>query len=311
MKDRIETEKSSYHSDIAACREMLRVGSHSFFAASLILPRNVREPASALYAFCRLADDAVDDGDDHHRAIAELHERLDRIYDGQPMACPADRALARVVRDFRIPYVLPAALIEGFEWDVAGRNYESMSQVYDYAARVAGTVGAMMTILMGGRAPDVLARACDLGVAMQLTNISRDVGEDARNGRLYLPRDLLREQGIDPEAFLRQPVHSPGLANVIQQMLDAADVLYRRSAGGIAQLPMACRPGINAARWIYSDIGRKLESLELDSVTHRAVVSRSRKMMRLARSLASTVRPRARDYAPPLKEVEFLVDAAC
>lgn len=306
----IQDEKSSYRSDIAACREMLRVGSHSFFAASLLLPREVREPASALYAFCRLADDAVDHGLNHERAIAELYLRLDRIYDGHPLACPADRALSRVVKDFGIPQELPAALIEGFEWDVAGRRYESLSEVYDYAARVAGTVGAMMGMLMGVRAPDVLARACDLGVAMQLTNISRDVGEDARAGRLYLPLDLLASEGIDHKEWLKDPRWSPGLASVIQQLLDAADNLYRRSASGIAQLPVGCRPGINAARWIYSDIGRKLESLELNSVDHRAVVGRGRKALRLARSLVSTLRPRSRDYAPPLKEVAFLVDAA-
>ena len=304
------TDETRYRSDIAACREMLRIGSHSFFAASLILPKEVREPASALYAFCRLADDAVDDGQNHEEAIAELHDRLQRMYDGHPLACPADRALAIVLREYRIPYVLPAALIEGFEWDVAGRHYASMSELYDYAARVAGTVGAMMAMLMGARAPDVLARACDLGVAMQLTNIARDVGEDARNGRVYLPLDLLAEQGIDHAAFVRNPEFTPELGRVIQQLLDAADVLYQRSVCGIAQLPVGCRPGINAARWIYSDIGRKLERMGLDSVSDRAIVGRSRKVVRLARSVLSTIRPRPRDYAPPLKEVEFLVDAA-
>ncbi len=310
MLDHSEDEKSSYRSDIAACREMLRVGSHSFFAASLLLPRDIREPASALYAFCRLADDAVDHGTDHERAIAELYLRLDRMYDGNPLACPADRALSRVLLDYGIPRELPAALIEGFEWDVAGRRYESMSQVFDYAARVAGTVGAMMAMLMGVRAPDVLARACDLGVAMQLTNISRDVGEDARGGRLYLPLDLLATEGIDQRAFLANPEWSPGLARVVQTLLNAADSLYQRSASGIAQLPVGCRPGINAARWIYSDIGRKLETLDLNSIDHRAVVGKGRKAVRLARAIVSTIRPRPRDYTPPLKEVAFLVDAA-
>ena len=310
MFDNSDQERSSYRSDLAACREMLRVGSHSFFAASLLLPRDVREPASALYAFCRLADDAVDLGQNHERAIAELYLRLDRIYDGNPLACPADRALSRVVQEFGIPKPLLAALIEGFEWDVAERRYQTMSEVFDYAARVAGTVGAMMAMLMGVRAPDVLARACDLGVAMQLTNISRDVGEDARSGRIYLPQDRMIAHGIDPDAWLKAPDWSPGLARVVQELLDAADNLYQRSAAGIAQLPVACRPGINAARWIYSDIGRKLESLDLNSVDHRAVVGRGRKAVRLARSMVSTLRPRSRDYAPPLKEVAFLVDAA-
>lgn len=296
--------------DIAICRETLRLGSQSFYAASLILPRDVREPASALYAYCRLADDAIDDGGDSSIAVRELHARLDSIYAGAPQDNPIDRAMAAVVRHYYIPQTLPAALIEGFEWDVAGRRYQSLSELYDYAARVAGTVGAMMAMLMGVRAPDVLARACDLGVAMQLTNIARDVGEDARAGRLYLPLDLLSEQGIDPDQWLERPEFTPALGRVVEQLLGAADGLYGRSMFGIAQLPVGARPGIYAAARIYAEIGRVIERRGLDSVADRAVVPRSRKIALLAHSLLSTVRPRVRDYAPPLRQVKFLVDAA-
>jgi phytoene synthase len=160
------------------------------------------------------------------------------------------------------------------------------------------------------RAPDVLARACDLGVAMQLTNIARDVGEDARAGRLYLPLDLLARAHIEPERWLREPVFSPALGEVVQQLLDAADTLYARSTCGIAQLPVRARPGIYAARRIYAEIGRVVEKNGRDSVGSRAVVSRSRKVQLLCRSLLSTVRPKDRDYAPPLRQVKFLVDAA-
>ncbi len=111
----------------------------------------------------------------------------------------------RVVR--RSPCRAPCldALLEGFAWDAAGRRYDTLDDLLDYAARVAGAVGAMMAVLMGVRDPALLARACDLGVAMQLTNIARDVGEDARAGRLYLPLAWLREAGIDPDAFLADP----------------------------------------------------------------------------------------------------------
>ena len=295
--------------DIAICRETLRLGSQSFYAASLILPRDVREPASALYAYCRLADDAIDDGGDSSQAVRDLHARLDGIYAGSPQDNAIDRAMAAVVRQYAIPQTLPAALIEGFEWDVAGRRYQSLSELYDYAARVAGTVGAMMAMLMGVRAPDVLARACDLGVAMQLTNIARDVGEDARAGRLYLPLDELRRHGVDPHRFLEQPEFSPAIGRVVATLLEAADELYLRSTFGIAQLPVRARPGIYAAARIYAEIGRVIESRDLDSVSTRAVVPRSRKIRLLAHSLLSTVRPRVRDYAPPLRQVKFLVDA--
>ena len=109
--------------DVAACREMLRGGSRTFFAASLVLPRSVRGPATGLYAFCRLADDAIDHGRDRHAALAALRDRLDRIYAGQPLDIAADRAFADSVNRFAIPKAFPAALLEGFEWDAGNRRY--------------------------------------------------------------------------------------------------------------------------------------------------------------------------------------------
>ena len=101
---------------------MLREGSYTFFAASLLLPGPVRDPASALYAFCRQADDAIDNGADPHLAVELLRERLNAAYEGRPRAFCADRALAAVVARFAIPRALPEALLEGFEWDVAGKR---------------------------------------------------------------------------------------------------------------------------------------------------------------------------------------------
>lgn len=270
--------------DRAQCQALLCDGSRSFYAASLFLPLQIREPATAMYAFCRLADDAIDE-DTTGDGLERMQERLDLIYAGTPADHAADRAFARVVQRFAIPRALPQALIEGFEWDTGGRFYQTQAELEDYAARVAGTVGAMMTLLMGVRAPDSLARACDMGVAMQLTNIARDVGEDARRGRIYLPLDWLREAGIDPEAFLADPKFSPELGEVIQRLLHAADVLYERGAVGIQTLPPNCRPGINAAMVLYSEIGREVERNGLDSVSKRAVVPASRKIVALTRMM--------------------------
>lgn len=296
-------------SDLAECGELLRGGSRTFFAASLLLPRSMREPASALYAFCRLADDAVDLGANAGEALDGLRERLARVYEGRPMAIAADRALAEVVARFRIPAALPEALLEGFEWDATGRRYEDLDALLDYAARVAGTVGAMMSVLMGGRAPAVVARACDLGVAMQLTNIARDVGEDARAGRLYLPLDWLLEAGIDPDAWLADPTHTPALGGVVQRLLKVADRLYDRAGAGIARLPFAYRPGMHAARIVYAEIGREVERQGLDSVTGRAYVSSPRKVWLAGRAVIETGLPARRVSDGPLPATSFLVDA--
>ncbi len=295
--------------DVAACRALLKAGSKSFFAASLLLPPRVREPATVLYAFCRLADDAIDLSAAPQAALARLGDRLDRIYAGAPADHPVDRALGVVVRGHALPRAVFDALLDGLAWDAGGRSYRTLSELIDYSARVAGTVGALMTLLMGNRHPDVLARACDLGVAMQLTNIARDVGEDARAGRLYLPLDWLAAEGIDPAAFLRDPRHDARLARVTRRLLDEADRLYRRSESGIAHLPLACRPAIHAARLIYAEIGIALAARGHDGVSGRTVVPRARKAALLARAVMDSGRAGREAGAAALAEVQFLLDA--
>jgi phytoene synthase len=119
--------------DLAACRNSLRGGSRTFFAASLLLPKSVYEPATALYAFCRLADDAVDETGGDAAAVARLYDRLDRAYRGCPLPVPADRAFADVVSRHCVPRLLPESLLEGFAWDTRGRRYEDISELEEYA----------------------------------------------------------------------------------------------------------------------------------------------------------------------------------
>jgi len=166
----------------------------------------------------------------------------------------------------------------------------------------------MMTLLMGVREPNALARACDLGIAMQLTNIARDVGEDARRGRIYLPLDWLKD--VDVEAWLERPAPVPEIKRVVRRLLDEADALYRRADRGIAMLPRECKVAIRAARLVYSDIGRTIARADYDSVTRRAVVPRSRKLWLLLRASAAPW-PTARPIdEPPLRAAEALVAAA-
>lgn len=301
--------------EMSACRAMIRTGSLSFHAASRLLPARVRDPALALYAFCRVADDDVDEGRDKACAVLGLRKRLDLIYEGRPEARPSDRAFAAVVRDFDMPRALPDALLEGLAWDAVGRRYRSLSDLHGYSARVAAAVGVMMCVLMRVRDPDALARAADLGLAMQLTNIARDVGEDARAGRLFLPLDWLEEAGIDVEAFLRDPRPSDALAQVVRRLLGVADDLYRRSGAGVFSLPSDCRIGITAARHIYAAIGGQVAKAGHDSVTQRARTSRAQKLVLMGRAIGAAalthVMPQpALLHARPEPEVAFLVEAA-
>ncbi len=386
--------------DLADCGALMRGGSRTFFAASLLLPCRVCAPATALYAFCRLADDAIDDAptgnaatgirpvdevsslskaidtssstdraighglivyagittglasdapgvndpinnvaahtgpigdsaidtisvlnrasstgstDESARkqaALRTLRRRLDLAYAGAPADLAADRAFAAAAARHQVPRALPEALLEGFEWDAEGRRYEDLAALHAYAARVAGTVGAMMAVLMGVRGRDALARACELGIAMQLTNIARDVGSDARAGRIYLPLSWLRREGIDPDTWLADPVFTPALGRVVQRLLGEATALYESAASGLACLPADCRPAIRAAGLIYAEIGQEIAAAGYDSVSRRARVTGSRKAALILRSLAA-VRPRVlHARAPGLPEAQFLVDAA-
>jgi phytoene synthase len=275
----------------------------------------VRDPALALYAFCRLADDEVDERAQKGQAVLMLRDRLEMAYQGRPRNAPEDRAFAALVEAFEMPRALPEALLEGLAWDATGRTYRTLSGVLDYSARVAAAVGVMMCVLMRVRDADALARASDLGLAMQLTNIARDVGEDARAGRLYLPLDWLAEAGMDPVAFLRDPRPDPAIRRLTRRLLAEAEGFYTRAEAGVAALPLDCRPGILAARHIYAGIGTAVAHNGFDSVTRRARTGKAAKLGWLAlafgRAGATLALPRAAWlHATPAPEVAFLVDAA-
>lgn len=296
--------------DRRLCHESIRAGSKSFHAASRLLPRDVRLGARALYAFCRSSDDLVDDACNDGRASQRLRQRLERIYHGQPIDLVCDRAFAAVAQTYHIPIEVPLALVEGFEWDEAGRAYQTFADLKDYAARVASTVGIMMTMAMGCRDQHVLARAADLGLAMQLTNIARDVGEDARRGRIYLPLDWLADEALDPDALLAAPIFTPRLGRVVARLLSEADRLYDRALTGVAGLPVDCRPAIRSAAFVYREIGREIRKAGYNSVDTRAHTSRRRKgeLIAMATLTPFPLRPPMAD--PPDASTAFLVKIA-
>lgn len=298
-------------SDLLACRELIRRGSRSFFLASRLLPERVRWPAYALYGFCRIADDEVDEAETGAAArVDALAARLERAYAGEPRAHPVDRALAAVVREQALPRAAFDAMLEGFRWDAAGRSYERLDDLSAYCVRVAATVGVLMTVMMGRRDRVTLARACDLSVAMQLTNVARDVGEDARRGRLYLPRTWLRDAGLDPDRWLERPVFSPALGGVVHRLLTEASALYARADAGIGRLPADCRWSIATARRVYAAIGSHVARGGFDSVSRRAVVPTGHKL-RLAggAGLGLALPSRRAEFAPPLAAAAFLCEA--
>ncbi|GAA0787142.1 phytoene/squalene synthase family protein [Roseibium denhamense] len=280
---------AKHQSDLKACAAAIRKGSKSFHLASLILPGETRKAARALYAFCRHSDDLIDDPRSDGRALDQLRGRLNLIYEGKPADYACDRAFHRTVDDYAIPKCIPDALLDGFALDIGGARYTTIDDVKHYATCVAATVGLMMALVMRTGDRNALARAADLGIAMQLTNIARDVGEDARNGRIYLPSEWMRDEGLDADEFLANPEFSPALGRVVKRLLNEADHHYRLGHAGIEALPANCRHAIRTAALVYEEIGAEVRASGYDSVTRRAFTTNARKLALLVKARRAAI----------------------
>lgn len=282
-------------SAIEVCRRTIAHHSKSFAMASRVLPPSSRDTAAVVYTWCRRADDAVDLEAEDRRpaALARLRAELDEVYGD---ARPRDVVLAafqEIVGAANIPRDYPAELLEGMAMDVDGYVYRTMDDLYLYCYRVASVVGLMMTHVMGIKDPAALRNAAHLGIAMQLTNICRDVVEDWDNGRLYLPDDLLERHGL---AGLRHQLGGPFpteckalIAAAVRDLLSIADRFYRSGDRGLLELPWRCAFAVRTARLVYSAIGTRLRARGGDVTLGRAYVARWRKVLLLARSAATSV----------------------
>ena len=188
---------------------------------------------------------------------------------------------------------------------MVGTRYATQEQLLLYCYRVAGTVGLMMSHVMGVSEQRALRNACHLGIAMQLTNICRDVLEDWERGRLYVPEQLLAEHGLgDLRSLLGAPLPVQArdeLARAVQRLLALAEHYYRSGESGLRALPWRCAFAVRAARWIYAEIGRVLARRHFDVFAGRAVVSTPRKLLLLARSLLASSRELPRRLLHPFR----------
>lgn len=280
---------------LALAREIIAQHSKSFALASKLLPPRVRDDAVVLYAFCRRVDDAVDSvaGAEQARALCRLRAELDAVYGGATLGQPLLCALQRLVQTRGVPRLYADELLLGMQMDVEGTRYATVHDLLVYCYRVAGTVGLMMCHAMGVRSPQALLHAAHLGIAMQLTNIARDVAEDWTRGRLYLPDELLARHGLGAlRAELGQalPDHArPALAAATAELLALSDRYYRSGDAGLRELSPRCALAVRAARLIYADIGRELRARACDPSAGRAVVGTARKLWLALRAAAWTL----------------------
>ncbi|MDZ5458617.1 phytoene/squalene synthase family protein [Azohydromonas lata] len=289
-------------------RQVIQAGSSSFAAAARLFDPGTRRSTVMLYAWCRHCDDVIDgqqlghgqrEGRRDHslQRLQELETLTRRACAGRRSGILAFDGLAEVVRQHGIPPALPLEHLAGFRMDVEGSRYETLADTLLYCYRVAGVVGLMMARVMGARDAAVLDRACDLGLAFQLTNIARDIVEDAAIGRIYVPLQWLHTAGVAADEVC-DPRHRQALAGVAARLLAAADPYYASARAGLAALPVRSAWSVATARDVYREIGRKVHARGPQAWDTRARTSSAEKAWFVARGMAVALAMRALPAAP-------------
>jgi len=268
----------------------IKEGSKSFALASRVLPPALRDDAAMLYAWCRYCDDVIDGQEMGHGQITnykvgqkqrlnQLREDTSNVLAGKPTENPVFAGLARVVETHNVDHRHPFDLLQGFEMDAEGRVYETVHDILDYSYHVAGVVGVMMANIMGVRDSSTLDRASDLGLAFQLTNIARDVIDDAKADRVFVPQDLLRKHGapIEPSELAKRE-NWPAAHAAAREQLDLAEQYYLSAKVGVKELDFRCAWAISAALKVYREIGENLRKGGPEAWESRVGASKGRKV---------------------------------
>ena len=259
---------------IQHCEQIMKVASKSFTLASLFFPERMKVSARLLYGWCRYSDDQVDsilDPNEQVKRVAELRSETVKALDSDAQVGPVFEALRWLSREYKIPSQYPLDLLEGMEWDIVKNRYANFKELKQYSYYVAGTVGLMMAHVMGVSDERALRHSVHLGIAMQLTNISRDVLEDYGRGRVYLPENWLAKEGLTFEN-MAEPQNRKKLYRVVKRLLRVADYYYRSGDRGLRYLPLRGVFSIAVARCVYSDIGRKVRARKARAWDTRAYV---------------------------------------
>jgi 15-cis-phytoene synthase len=283
-------EKEELLASQAYARGAAKRHAKSFYFASYPLPKEKKDAAYALYAFCRHADDLVDEAEDIGRAraaLGRLQRDLPRVMAGEGGE-PYLAAFADAVQRFGLEEEHLAELLEGVGRDLEPVVIPDWSALRDYCYHVASVVGLLMCPILGVYGDEERGRAIDLGIAMQLTNIIRDVGEDWRKGRVYIPQDELAEAGVRVDELGALTV-GPRLRALLQGQIGRARDYYGRSEAGIRMLPQdGSRLTVWLMREIYADILVQVERNKYEVLRQRAHTSIMRKLRLAVRAMSKS-----------------------
>jgi len=266
----------------------------NFYYSFLVLPSDKRRAIVAVWDFCRAVDDGVDEAGDSNAAMAEIARwrgELAAAFEGGTPRTPQGRALAPLIPQFNLPRAAFESLIEGVEMDLGSRRYDTFADLYEYCIRVASAVGLICLEIFGYGDPRSRQYAVDLGVALQLTNILRDVPEDLRRGRVYIPQEDLRRHGCSEEDLARESdggLRTPKVKALLRQQAERAREYYRKAADG---LPRADAQRLLAAQImgaIYRGILTRIERSDYDVFSRVVRIPRPQRALIAAATWART-----------------------
>lgn len=275
-----ELQDTDLQSAYKQCRSITRDYAKTFYMATRFLPNKKQRSIFAIYTLCRFVDNLVDDNEDllegsfHSPEIAlqkldEFRELLRNAYDGHPMEDPVLTAITDSLLTANIPIDYPLELISGVEMDLVKRRYQTFNEVENYSYKVASVVGLMTSEVFGYFDPKALQHAIDLGIAMQLTNILRDIGEDLKRDRIYLPAEDLIEFNVTEEDLFNHNL-SENFISLMQFQVERTRTYYESAKLGVDMLSKDSRLPVWLALENYSRILSKIEQNGYDVFSQRA-----------------------------------------
>jgi phytoene synthase len=269
----------------------------NFYYSFLVLPSDKRNAIIAVWDFCRAVDDAVDEAEGLEAACLELarwRRELAAVFDAGAVETPQGRALAPLVERFNLPRSAFEALIEGVEMDLGSRRYDAFADLYEYCIRVASAVGLICLEIFGYRDPRAREYATDLGVALQLTNILRDVPEDLRRGRVYIPLEDLRKHGCSEDDLARETcaagrgIQSPAVKALLREQGQRARQYYARAARNLPRSDARRLVAAEIMGAIYRGILTRIEAADYDVFSRVVTIPRPRRAVIAAATWART-----------------------
>lgn len=271
------------HVDFKHAEESIRKGSKTFYFASRFMSRELRDSFYSVYAFCRHTDNLIDDNEDNPKLqrtlIREWKQRFLETYEKGYSTNPILNSFVFTMKKYSIPKRYPLQLIRGVSMDIRKKEYSTFAELRRYCYCVASVVGVMLTYVMGvGDISKAKRYAIKLGIAMQLTNILRDVGEDARLGRVYFPKDELARFGLKIQDILSLK-RTSGLMEFLKFQIARARRYYQEAIKGISMLHREVRPVISLAFTLYREILQVIEENGYEVYGKRAYVNLARKVI--------------------------------